>query len=328
MVRFLARREGLSAVRVIDSHTEGEPTRVIVDGGPPLGDGPMGERRERFAREFDHVRRFTVTEPHGHDALVGALLCEPYDRSCAAGVIFFDNAGYLGMCGHGTIGLAVTLAHIGRLKPGRHRFETPVGTVGVELANANTATVENVESYRFAEAVSVEAAGLGTVRGDVAWGGNWFFLASTTPPCDLVLRNVGRLTEAATAIRDSLHAQGVRGKDGASIDHIEFFAPSQSSDADSRNFVLCPGGAYDRSPCGTGTSAKLACLCADGKLRPGQVWVQESIIGSRFRASFGPGPSGGILPRITGRAFVCAESTLVQDPADPFRYGFECHPQP
>jgi 4-hydroxyproline epimerase len=308
-------------VRVIDSHTEGEPTRVIVDGGPPLGDGPLAERRARFAREFDHVRRFAVNEPRGHDAIVGALLCEPHDPSCAAGVIFFNNVGYIGMCGHGTIGLAVTLAHMGRLKPGRHRFETPVGMVGVELVDECTATVENIESYRFAEAVEVEVAGLGAVRGDVAWGGNWFFLTSFAP-CDLVLANVAPLTVTATAISDALQAQGVRGKDGALIDHIEFFGPARSHDANSRNFVLCPGGAYDRSPCGTGTSAKLACLHADGKLQRGEVWVQESIIGSRFRASFELGPTGGVLPRISGRAFVCAESKLLEDPGDPFRYGF------
>jgi 4-hydroxyproline epimerase len=307
-------------VRVIDSHTEGEPTRVIVDGGPPLGDGPLAGRLARFEAEFDHVRRFAVNEPRGHEAIVGALLCEPHDKSCAAGVIFFNNVGYIGMCGHGTIGLAVTLAHMGRLKPGRHRFETPVGVVGVELIDGSTATVENVESYRFAEAVSVEVEGFGTVRGDVAWGGNWFFLTPNAP-CDLEFANVGRLTVAATAISDALQAQGVRGKDGASIDHIEFFASARSSDANSRNFVLCPGGAYDRSPCGTGTSAKLACLHAKGELRPGEVWVQESIIGSRFLASFQPGPTGGVLPRISGRAFICAESKLVQDALDPFRYG-------
>jgi 4-hydroxyproline epimerase len=307
-------------MRVIDSHTEGEPTRVIVDGGPPLGGGALAGRLARFASKFDHFRRFAVNEPRGHDALVGALLCEPHDTSCAAGVIFFNNVGYLGMCGHGTIGLAVTLAHMGRLKPGRHRFETPVGAIGVELVDDSTATVENVESYRFAQAVEVEVPGLGAVRGDVAWGGNWFFLTSFAP-CDLELANVRQLTAAATAIHDALQAQGVRGKDGALIDHIEFFGPARSSGANSRNFVLCPGGAYDRSPCGTGTSAKLACLQAEGKLRPGEVWVQESIIGSRFRASFQPGPTGGVLPRISGRAFICAESKLVQDAVDPFRYG-------
>ena len=307
-------------MRVIDSHTEGEPTRVIVDGGPPLGDGPLAGRRARFEAEFDHFRRFAVNEPRGHDAIVGALLCEPHDKSCAAGVIYFNNVGYIGMCGHGTIGLAVTLAHMGRLEPGRHRFETPVGVVGVELIDGCTATVENVESYRLAKAVSVEVEGLGTVRGDVAWGGNWFFLTSFAP-CDLEFANVGPLTVAATAISDALQAQGVRGKDGALIDHVEFFGPARSSDANSRNFVLCPGGAYDRSPCGTGTSAKLACLHAEGKMRPGEVWAQESIIGSLFRASFEPGPTGGVLPRISGRAFICAESKLVQDALDPFRYG-------
>jgi 4-hydroxyproline epimerase len=308
-------------MRVIDSHTEGEPTRVIVDGGPELGDGPLAERRTRFARDFDHVRRFAVNEPHGHDAIVGALLCEPHDKSCAAGVIYFNNVGTIGMCGHGTIGLAVTLAHMGRLKPGRHRLETPVGVVGMELIDERTAAVENVESYRLAEAVEVEVKGFGIVRGDVAWGGNWFFLTSFAP-CGLELVNLSPLTAAATAISDALKAQGVRGKDGALIDHVEFFGPASSSDANSRNFVLCPGGAYDRSPCGTGTSAKLACLSADGKLKPGEVWVQESIIGSRFRASFEEGPTGGVLPRITGRAFICAESKLVQDPNDPFRFGF------
>jgi 4-hydroxyproline epimerase len=310
----------LSAVRVIDSHTEGEPTRVIVDGGPPLGDGPLAGRLARFEAEFDHFRRFAVNEPRGHDALVGALICEPHDPSCAAGVIFFNNVGYLGMCGHGTIGLAVTLAHMGRLKPGRHRFETPVGVVGVELVDERTATVENIESYRFAEAIEVHVAGLGAVRGDIAWGGNWFFLTPDAP-CDLEFANVGPLTQAATAIHDGLRAQGVCGKNGAFIDHIEFFGPARSNDANSRNFVLCPGGAYDRSPCGTGTSAKLACLHAKGELRPGEVWVQESIIGSRFRASFEPGPNDGVLPRISGRAFICAESKLVQDALDPFRYG-------
>jgi 4-hydroxyproline epimerase len=312
-------------VRVIDSHTEGEPTRVIVDGGPPLGHGSLAKRLARLEGEFDHYRRFAVTEPHGHEAMVGALLCEPHDPACAAGVIFFDNAGYLGMCGHGTIGLAVTLAYMGRLKPGRHRFETPVGIVGVELADGNMATVENVESYRLAEEVSVQVAGLGEVRGDVAWGGNWFFLTSRAP-CDLTLANVAKLTVVGSAIRDALDREGVRGKDGAPIEHVEIFGPPQSSDANSRNFVLCPGGAYDRSPCGTGTSAKLACLYADGELRPGEVWIQESIIGSRFRASFEPGPDGGVLPRISGRAFVCAESKLVRDPGDPFQYGFGGQP--
>ncbi len=307
-------------MRVIDSHTEGEPTRLIVDGGPPLGRGPLSERRRRFAESFDHVRRHVVNEPRGFDALVGALLCEPEDPSCAAGLIFFNNVGYLGMCGHGTIGAAVTLAHLGRIGPGEHRFETPVGTVNVELVDRNHAIVENVESYRHLKGVRLDVEGLGVVTGDVGWGGNWFFLTEAAP-CPLVAGAIDILTQTARDIRLALHAQGVTGAQGAEIDHVEIFGPPHSGDANSRNFVLCPGGAYDRSPCGTGTSAKLACLAADGKLRPNERWVQESVIGSRFVASYRPGGPGRIVPRIGGRAFICSEANLYEDPADPFRYG-------
>jgi 4-hydroxyproline epimerase len=307
-------------MRVVDSHTEGEPTRLVVEGGPPLGGGSLAARRKRFAEKFDHVRRFVVDEPRGFDALVGALLCEPEDPSCAAGLIFFNNAGFLGMCGHATIGAAVTLAHLGRLEPGRHRFETPVGVVGVELIDRNRAVVDNVESYRLHKGARVEVEGLGVVTGDVGWGGNWFFLTEAAP-CPLVPANIETLTRAGRDIRSALAAQGVTGEGGAEIDHIEIFGPPQAADADSRSFVLCPGGAYDRSPCGTGTSAKLACLAADGKLAPGKRWVQESVIGSRFEASYRPADAGRIAPRIGGRAFVCSEATLIDDPADPFRHG-------
>jgi len=309
-------------MHVVDSHTEGEPTRLIVEGGPLLGRGPLAERRKRFAETFDHVRRFCVNEPRGYDALVGALVCEPEDPTCAAGLIFFNNAGYLGMCGHATIGAAVTLAHLGRIGLGEHRFETPVGVVSVELADKNYATIENIESYRHLKAVSVEVDGLGAVTGDVGWGGNWFFLTDAAP-YPLRVGNIPALTRAAQAIQVALRAQGIAGADGADIDHVEIFGPPRSPGADSRNFVLCPGGVFDRSPCGTGTSAKLACLAADGKLRPGERWVQESIIGSRFAASYRPGNSGGVIARIGGRAFICSEANLYQDPADPFRNGVD-----
>lgn len=237
-----------------------------------------------------------------------------------AGVIFFNNAGYLGMCGHGAIGTAVTLAHLGRIAPGVHRLETPVGVVAVDLADRSTATIENVESRRHRRAVTVEIDGFGRVTGDIAWGGNWFFLTGDCP-CALDMRNVPALTRFAQAIRDGIKARGFTGDGGAEIDHVEIFAPPTSSDANSRNFVLCPGGAYDRSPCGTGTSAKLACLAADGKLGPGEVWIQESIIGSRFEARYRVGKAGAIVPSITGRAFVCGETKLHRDPEDPFRDG-------
>jgi 4-hydroxyproline epimerase len=302
-------------MQVIDSHTEGEPTRMIVAGGPPLGLSSMAARREVFAQQYDHYRSFAVNEPRGYDAVVGALLCEPVDSASAAGLIFFNNAGYLGMCGHGTIGAAVTLAHMGRIGPGRHRFETPVGEVSVLLHSSNEVTIDNVESYRFLEAVTLDVPNLGQVTGDVAWGGNWFFLCHSSG-CELTLENIATLTRDAEAIKAALKRQGITGSEGAEIDHIEFFGTARTGDAHSRNFVLCPGGAYDRSPCGTGTSAKLACLAASGLLKENEIWTQESIIGSRFEARYRR-TANGVLPSITGRAFVTAEAELIADSADP-----------
>jgi 4-hydroxyproline epimerase len=301
------------AMRVIDSHTEGEPTRLVVAGGPDLGSGPLVERRKIFAERYDGLRTFALNEPRGFDAVVGALLCEPTAPDCAAGLIFFNNAGYLGMCGHATIGAAVTLAHMGRLAPGKRRFETPVGIVTVELHDRNTATITNVPSFVHRQAVKVAVDGLGAVTGDIAWGGNWFFL--TEAGCAIEAGAIPALTEAALRIKQALVREGVTGRRGAEIDHIELFGPSPTG-ANSRNFVLCPGGAYDRSPCGTGTSAKLACLAARGTL-----WVQESVIETRFTARYDVGENGAIRPRITGRAWVTAEATLVRDPSDPFPNG-------
>jgi 4-hydroxyproline epimerase len=306
-------------MRVIDSHTEGEPTRLIVEGGPDLGAGPLAERRRLLAKRHDGFRTFVLNEPRGFDAVVGALLCQPSDPGFAAGLIFFNNAGYLGMCGHATIGAAVSLAHMGRLTPGLHRFETPVGAVAVELHDRNRATIANVPSFVHRRGVAVEVEALGRVSGDVAWGGNWFFLSEWSP-CAIEAANIAELTAAALAVRQALARHGVTGRDGAEIDHIEFAGPSPSG-ADSRNFVLCPGGAYDRSPCGTGTSAKLACLAAHGALAPGAAYVQESVIGSRFTGSYARGENGAILPLITGSAWVTAEATLLRDPTDPFPNG-------
>ena len=300
-------------MRVIDSHTEGEPTRVIVDDGPELGAGSLRERLERFRDRADSCRRFAISEPRGSDAVVGALLCEPVDEACAAGVIFFNNTGYLNMCGHGAMGVAVTLAYLGRIGPGIHRLETPVGVVQVELLSPNEVAIENVPSYRHRAKVAIDVPGLGAVTGDIAWGGNWFFLVEQSP-VPLVMESLRQLDDAARRVRAELERREITGSDGGLIDHIEFFGPPNAADANSRNFVYCPGGAYDRSPCGTGTSAKLACLAADGKLAPGELWVQESIIGSRFSASYRTDESGQIIPRITGRAYVCSEATLIQQP--------------
>lgn len=306
-------------VRVIDSHTGGEPTRLVVEGGPDLGSGPLTERLEKFRRDHDSFRSAVVNEPRGSDVLVGALLCAPTDPKCAAGVIFFNNVGYLGMCGHGTIGLIASLAYMDRIKPGDHQIETPVGQIGVTLHRSGEVTVNNVESYRLSANVGVDVPGYGRVHGDVAWGGNWFFLVHDHKQ-EISLRNLDELSSYTKAIRKELHQRGITGKDGKEIDHIELFAASQLPGVDSKNFVLCPGGAYDRSPCGTGTSAKLACLYADSKLREGQVWKQESIVGSVFEGSVRM-RDGKVYPIIKGSAFVNAESELVFDPHDPLCMG-------
>lgn len=319
---MLDNKQRVEPVRFIDSHTEGEPTRVIVEGGPDLGSGSMLDRIERFASRYDHVRRTVILEPRGSNALVGALLVEPTSSDCVAGVLFFNNTGYLGMCGHGTIGTAVTLACMGKIGLGVSKFETPVGVVSVDLRDANTVSVENVASFRYRSDVTVEVPDIGSITGDIAWGGNWFFLAKEAP-CIINLENERALTDAALKVQQALRDQGITGRDGGEIDHIEFFSAAHSDNADSRNFVLCPGGAYDRSPCGTGTSAKIACLADAGVLAPDTDWVQESVIGSRFTARYFLNEQGEVIPSITGRAFICAEGTLVQQPDDPFAQGID-----
>ena len=319
--------------RIIDSHTGGEPTRLVVSGGPDLGPGPLPERLQRFRSQHDAWRRALVTEPRGNDVLVGALLCSPHEAGNACGVIFFNNAGYLGMCGHGTIGLVATLAHLGRIAVGRHGIETPVGTVQATLHAGGSVTVANVPAWRHAHHVAVDVPGVGRVHGDVAWGGNWFFLCHDHGLA-LLPANIAALTARAGLIKQALQAAGITGAMGAEIDHIELLGPAQAPPTSTatpdrdpalagRSFVLCPGGAYDRSPCGTGTSAKLACLAADGMLAPGQLWHQESVIGSVFTGHYEPAPAGqaGILPFIHGRAHVTLDATVVFDADDTMTWG-------
>jgi 4-hydroxyproline epimerase len=308
-----------SKARVIDSHTGGEPTRVVMAGGPDLGDGPLPQRVQRFRQEFDSFRSAVVNEPRGSDITIGALLCQPLDPSSSAAVIFFNNVGYLGMCGHGTIGLLVTLAYAGRIGPGDHRVETPVGAVTAVLHENGEVTVNNVLSYRSAANVAVDVLGYGPVRGDIAWGGNWFFLIQNHQ-MPIALENVEALTDFTWRVRQALHHQGITGADGKEIDHIELFAPSDKPGVNGKNFVLCPGKAFDRSPCGTGTSAKMACLYADGKLTEGQIWRQESVLGSIFEGSIRV-RDGHVYPSIKGSAFITSEADLVFDTEDPFCMG-------
>jgi 4-hydroxyproline epimerase len=309
----------MNRIQIIDSHTGGEPTRVVLDGGPALGNGPLSEQRDRFARDFDAFRCAIVNEPRGSDVLVGALLVPPHATDCTAGVIFFNNVGVLGMCGHGTIGLIATLAYLGRIRAGDHRLDTPVGVVTATLHPDGSVSVANVPSQRKAKGVRLEVPGIGPVIGDVAWGGNWFFLVEEHP-WSLDLNNVEVLTDVTWRIRQAANAQGY-----PEIDHVELFGPARAG-GHSRNFVLCPGKAYDRSPCGTGTSAKLACLAADGKLAEGDPWVQESILGSTFTGRFrwSNRATGEVIPTVTGSAHVTAEATLILSESDPFCWGIRC----
>jgi len=309
----------MKTLNFIDSHTGGEPTRLVVSGGPDLGHGTLAERFDILRTHHDDWRAGVVTEPRGSDVIVGALLCEPDDPECAAAVIFFNNVGYLGMCGHGTIGLVVSLAYLGKIVPGAHKIQTPVGIVEATLHANGSVSVRNVPAYRHRHAVSVDVPGHGVLTGDVAWGGNWFFLVADHGH-DLVPANLATLTAFTSGIRDALQAQNITGADGAFIDHIELFAPSPHAGIDSRNFVLCPGNAYDRSPCGTGTSAKVACLAADGKLAEGATWRQESIIGSVFDARY-ERMGDALIPTITGHAHIMAEGRLCFDATDPFAQG-------
>lgn len=304
-------------IRVIDSHTGGEPTRLVMSGGPDLGSGSLSERARLFRERFDAYRSAVVNEPRGSDVMVGALLVPPHREDCQLGVLFFNNVGLLGMCGHGTIGVIASLAHAGQIRPGGVRIDTPVGPVDACLRDDGEVEVDNVPSYRKARAVTVEVEGHGPVTGDLAWGGNWFFLVDAGGR-RMDLAHVEALTDFAWRVRQAANAQGY-----PDVDHVELFGPPRLAGADSRNFVLCPGKAYDRSPCGTGTSAKLACLAADGKLGEGEEWVQESIIGSSFRGRFRwlDRAAGTIAPTIIGRAWVTAESNFLLDAGDPYGWG-------
>lgn len=305
-------------IEILDSHTGGEPTRLVLSGFPDLGHISPSERRDLLAKQHDQWRQAVILEPRGSDVIVGALLCPATQPDATAGVVFFNNTGYLGMCGHGTIGLLASLSYLGKIKPGEHLIETPVGLVKATLHSDKRVSVRNVPAYRYKKDFTITVPGIGEIQGDIAWGGNWFFLIDAPdkikPDADLE-----HLTEYTSSIYKALFDQGIRGEDGGVIDHIELFG--KDTNADSRNFVLCPGKAYDRSPCGTGTSAKLACLAADGKLQAHQIWRQASIIGSQFEASYEPGENNTIIPTISGYAHISAQSTLILQEDDPFKWG-------
>jgi 4-hydroxyproline epimerase len=308
------------AIVVIDSHTEGEPTRVVIEGWPQPAGADMAARRDDVRARFDDLRTAVIHEPRGHDAIVGALLTTPVSDGAETGVIFFNNVGYLGMCGHGLIGVVRTLEHLGRVSAGAVAVDTPVGRVEARLNDDGSVTIRNVTSWCHALDVSLDVPAVGRITGDIAYGGNWFFMTSV-PGCAIELSNLDELMRVTRAIQHSVDSAGLTGAGGARIDHVELTGRSGRDDVSARNFVLCPGAEYDRSPCGTGTSAKLAALHARGQLAPGAVWRQESVTGGLFEGWFEESDAG-VIPFIRGRAFITAEAVLRFDAADPFRRGF------
>ena len=308
-------------VEVIDSHTGGEPTRGVVNGWPQPEGKTLSERVCFMKENQEHLRTGAICEPRGHNAIVGALLTPPENPESLTGVIFFNDVGYIGMCGHAMIGTVETLRHLGKLNSHKALIDTPVGTVSIEIGDDGNVTVANVPSYLYMGDAEVYVEGLGQVRGDVAWGGNWFFLVNNQGP-ELTMSNIDFLMSSTKKIRQALIDSGITGEDGAVVDHIEFFGDPVHPDAHSKNFVLCPGNAYDRAPCGTGTSAKLACLYAKGKLQVGQEWIQESITGSLYKCWL-EDIDGVITPFVTSRAHITAESTQYFSEEDDFCWGIE-----
>ncbi|MBU6328216.1 MAG: proline racemase family protein, partial [Verrucomicrobia bacterium] len=305
-------------VRTIDSHTGGEPTRVVISGIPDLGGGSIADQALVFSKQHDHFRRAVVNEPRGHDAMVGALLLPASRPDCLCGVIFFNNVGTLHMCIHGAIGLGATLAHMGRITPGAYQIDTAIGVVTLTLHADHRVSIENICCYRYARQVAVHVPGYGKITGDIAWGGNWFFLIDEQGP-PVHRSGINELILFSAAVKAALSAQGITGENSMEIDHVECFGPpTDASLADSKNFVLCPGNAFDRSPCGTGTSAKLACMHAEGTLSPGQTWRQAGIVDSVLEGTVRPHGRDQVIPTVTGRAWITGESTYHFSDGDPF----------
>jgi 4-hydroxyproline epimerase len=310
-------------LRVVDSHTIGEPTRVVVDDAfarsLDLGDGPVAARRDRFRERYDHVRRALVGDPRGADAMVGVITLPPAAAGCSLGAFYFNRVGYLDMCGHATIGLAVTLGHLGRIRPGRFDLETPAGVVGVTWHGGHDATFECVPPRRVQRGLAVACGDGVRVTGDVATSGLWFFLCRDHG-LPVVPEAIPRLLERAWSIRRELEARGVTGDRGEAIDHIVLLGPPHDPRNHGRAFVLCPDGAFDRSPCGTATSALVGTLQEDGLLAAGELWRQESILGGVYEASYRLA-GGRCQPAVRGSAWITAESKLHFDQADPYRAG-------
>ena len=326
-------------IQAVDSHTAGEPTRIVTGGLPPLAGASMAEKRTILQRDHDGLRRALVLEPRGHDAIVLAYLLPPCTPGAHLGVVFANDAGYLGMCGHGAIGVAtvaVAMGMVAAVEPVTEVvLDTPAGVVPCRVAVAGgkvkSVTITNVPSFLFAQRVVVPVHGFGKVAADIAYGDNWFaFVEADQLGLMVEKTHLPVLMQAATAVREALVREGVRGRHPERsgdeiVDHVKLFAPLAGDEPGARALTLCPGAAYDRSPCGTGTSAKLAVLHAKGELEIGAWFRSQSVLATEFRARVvretRVGPHPAIVPEVTGSAWITGFPTFVLDPEDPCRFG-------
>ncbi|QVQ53464.1 proline racemase family protein [Spiractinospora alimapuensis] len=322
----------------VDSHTEGMPTRVVTGGVGPVPGATMAERRTYFMEHLDHIRELLVNEPRGHAAMSGAILQPPSRPDADWGVIYIEVSGCLPMCGHGTIGVATVLVETGMVEVTEPvtevRLDTPAGLVTARVSvtdgRAESVTIRNVASFSVAHDATVRVPGIGDVRYDMAYGGNFYAIVPIEDlgiPFDKAEKD--RMATAGLAIMDAINAQNrpVHPIDPtiAGCKHVQLTA-SGGTGADARNAMVIHPGWFDRSPCGTGTSARMAQLHSRGELAVGQDFVNQSLLGTSFTGRLleetDVGGLPAVVPTVTGRAWITAMGQYLLDPDDPFPRGF------
>lgn len=322
----------------IDTHTGGNPTRTLISGLPKLVGETMSEKMLHMKKEFDWIRKLLMNEPRGHDVMSGALLTDPCHPEADIGVIYIETGGYLPMCGHDTIGVCTALVESGLIpiqEPVTYlKLDTPAGLVEVEISLENGKAKEvsfcNIPAFLL-KSVSVDVEGIGRVDADIAYGGNFYaIIDAESVGLDLIPENASNIIEKAINIRNTINVKTeivhpqysfIRG-----LTHVEFFTEPTHEKADVKNTVVVPPGGIDRSPCGTGTSAKLAVLYANQEISIGEEFVHESIVGSLFRGcvleTTYVGDVAAVVTKITGSAWLMGMHRFFYHEEDPLKEGF------
>jgi 4-hydroxyproline epimerase len=323
----------------IDAHTCGNPVRVVAGGGPPLNGATMSERRQDFIARYDWIRTGLMFEPRGHDVMSGSILYEPMRDDCDAAILFIETSGCLPMCGHGTIGTVTVLIEEGLVTPkreGRLVLEVPAGIVEAEyrrdnLDNVVEVRIRNIPSFLYRSGIDVDVEGFGRVVFDVAYGGNFYAIIepqASYPGLDAISAfDIQRLSPIIRRlINDKYSLVHPDDPTISGLRHILWAGQPHHPEAHARNAVFYGEKAIDRSPCGTGTSARMAQKAARGELKVGDDFVHESIIGSLFHgrveASAKVGPFDAIVPSVAGQAWITGHNTIFLDERDPFVKGF------